>query len=551
MSAKPSAAPAAADLREKLATTFGWDRFRSGQREIVEAVIGGRDVLGILPTGAGKSLTYQLPATLFEGLTIVVSPLIALMKDQIDALRELGIDAYAIHSALGAAERREAEAAVMEGRGRILYLTPERFRDRDFFEHLLARTISLFVVDEAHCISQWGHDFRPDYMTLGQIAERLGRPPILTLTATAGPEVRDDIRRLLGMHNPLVWVGELVRPNLHLEVHRTVNDAQKDSALETLLRETEGTGIVYAATVKEVERLHGELSARWPVVRYHGKLSAGERTRAQEAFMAGEVRAVIATNAFGLGIDKADIRFVVHYHLPGSLEAYYQEVGRAGRDGLPSRCPLLYRVEDERIQGFFLGGRYPDVEEAGRVAAVIGAAEEGRPVPVEEIAEAAEVARAKTRIVLSLLKRHGAVREHRGGRWERLVKRVADAPLGEELADYETRRGRDREKLEAMVSYCRSVRCRTGQILEYFGETPGDGFRCNHCDVCDAGDPVRDIGSQSAARTGTAPAGPGEEVRHATFGRGTVLSAENGTMEVDFGGHGIRTVPAAPALEEG
>jgi ATP-dependent DNA helicase RecQ len=469
-------------LENTLQQRFGIEEFRPGQRELVDAIIAGRDALAIMPTGSGKSLVYQLPALVLDGLTVVVSPLISLMKDQTDKLMSLGVDVVTIHSSLTAREQRAAEEAIAAGTGSILYVTPERFRDRDFFESLATRKVALFVVDEAHCVSQWGHDFRPDYMMLGSIAERLGRPPIVALTATATPDVRRDIIDQMRMKNPYRWMTELIRSNLFLEVRRTVNDKVKDETLESIFQEIDGTGIVYVATVKEAERIYAEFSQRWPLALYHGRRAARDREEAQDAFMAGKVKAVIATNAFGLGIDKPDIRFVTHYHFPGSPEAYYQEAGRAGRDGELSLCSILYRVEDRNVQSYFLGGKYPDIGEAVNVARIVNDVPDGQRMHVDDIAESSGVARRKVRIVLTLLKRHGAMREYRGGSWERLIGDVTTVDLQHQLTDYESRRAADRRKLKAMVSYCQTAQCRTRLLLDYFEEQSEPDYRCGHCD---------------------------------------------------------------------
>ncbi|HEY6050983.1 MAG TPA: ATP-dependent DNA helicase RecQ, partial [Thermoanaerobaculia bacterium] len=422
----PTSAPAR--LETALLRHFGHSSFRPGQEEVVRAVLAGRDVLAVMPTGSGKSIGYQLPALLLPGLTLVVSPLIALMKDQVDELLRRGIRAAAIHSGRGADERRDALRAARAGELDLLYVAPERFASGGFRELLADVPLALFAVDEAHCVSEWGHDFRPDYRTLADAANacrradgEAGRPPLAAFTATATPEVRDDIVELLGMRHPAVFVAGFDRPNIHLDVRKVSGEIEKRRLLPSIVGSRRA--LVYAATRKSAERAAEALSdAGLAAEAYHAGLDERARTRIQDAFAAGRLQAVCATNAFGMGIDRPDIEAVVHFEIPGSLEAYYQEIGRGGRDGRRADATLLWNYADVRTREFFI--EREDSEDDPR------------------------------------------------------ARRTPADP-----AQRERKRELDRAKLKRMIAYADATGCLRATILRYFGERDAVS-RCGFCGNC-------------------------------------------------------------------
>lgn len=563
----------AEDLRRHLAR-FGLSTFRPGQEEVIRAVLAGQDCLCIMPTGGGKSLCYQLPAIARPGVTLVVSPLIALMKDQVDQLTAIGVSATYINSTLTVSEQRERLMGMAAGRYDLIYIAPERMRNPQFAEAAQETQIQLLAVDEAHCISEWGHDFRPDYARIGRLREKLGRPQTIALTATATPDVRRDVVELLQLTEPRVFISGFARPNLRFRVEHASGTRDKLDRLVATIHRAGGPGIVYAATRKGCDEIAAQLAAelRMPVGLYHAGLLPDERREVQEQFMRGELPVIVATNAFGMGINKTDLRYVVHFNMPGTLEAYYQESGRAGRDGLPAECLLLFSFSDRYIQEFFIDNNYPSRETVAAVWEYLRAQRED-PIEVtlqelrerldlgvgtegisscEQILEKAGALKrldaqqnrasvwlesdlptlcdllpreAKTqRTVLEAIERIVGDRRYervtfqlerlaamtsleRGplnralreltkleafdyvppfrGRAIHILKR--DAPFSRleiDFAEMERRKAAEYEKLERMVAYAQSRRCRQWDILDYFGDP--EGKACGSCDNCGA-----------------------------------------------------------------
>jgi ATP-dependent DNA helicase RecQ len=533
-------------LRAAARERFGWDQLRPEQATAMRALMAGRDALVVAPTGAGKSAVYQVPATLLDGPTVVVSPLLALQHDQIAALAgrdDAALAAVRLSSAEGAAATRTALERLHAGQVEYVFVTPEQLADPEKLAAIRDAGPSLVAVDEAHCISAWGYDFRPDYLQLGRAVRELGHPPVVALTATASPPVREDIVARLDLRDPEVVITGLDRPNIFLEAVQCVDESQRRQRLLSRLWDSPPPGIVYVPTRRAAEELAAALTADGlRSTAYHSGMPARERARRHEAFLADRVPVMVATSAFGMGIDKPNIRWVNHVSLPDSPDSYLQEIGRAGRDGEPAQALLLFRTEDTGLRRFFTGGT-PAPEDLTRLAEALRSA----PVTRAALRERTGLGPRKLGEHLALLEEVGAAVSGRGGRWRAPAYAPSPAEAATAAIGQATRRQTvQRSRLDMMRNLAETDACRGQALLAYFGEQLD--HRCGHCDNCLSGSASE---AASARDQADARYPVHSRVTHVEWGGGTVLSYAGEQMTVLFDDLGYKTLSVRVVEEQG
>ena len=532
-----------ADIRRIARDKFGYDKLRPGQEDVVRLLLSGHDTLSVMPTGFGKSAIYQIAALFIKGPTLIVSPLIALQKDQLESIADMDLaGAAVVNSTVSVSARRETFEKLANGTLEFLFIAPEQFSNEETMAELKKHPPSLFVVDEAHCISEWGNDFRPDYARLGSVIKELGSPRVVALTATASQRVREEIVQQLELKDPEIVVWGFDRPNIYLEVERCPDAETKLRILPDRIRKFGLPGIVYVATRKAAEDVAQQLrDENLPAEHYHGAMKAAERARVQEKFMADPRGLIVATNAFGMGVDKPDVRCVIHFDISESIDSYFQEIGRAGRDGNPASALLLYRPEDVGRRLSQASSGKLEVDELEEIVKTIAAEKRVDSVGLEA---QVKLSGAKFDAAINRLTKVGAVKRLDTGEMALAKPKVnageaAEAAVDEQEAFRQQRRGR----VELMRDYAETIECRRQYLLNYFGEPLADP--CGHCDTCDSG-----LAQRALEQAELLPFAMKSRVTHTKYGEGTVMRYDGNKIVILFDTAGEKSIVTEFSIEK-
>lgn len=519
---------------------FGYDRLHAGQERAVKSVLDGNDTLVVMPTGGGKSAIYQLAASMIEGATVVVSPLLALQRDQVQAIAQQNVgEAAVINSTVRESDRQDTFEGLQSGEIEFIFLAPEQFSNPDVLAQLQAAKLSLFVVDEAHCVSAWGHDFRPDYLQLGTVIEALGHPRVLALTATAAPPIQQEITQHLGMQDPVIIVEGFDRPNIWLAAERYDDDGEKLDVLCDRVHQTDKPGIIYAATRKRTEEIAQRLvECGIQASFYHAGMKAAEREQVEIGFMQDEIDVLVATTAFGMGIDKPNVRFVYHADISNSVDSYYQEIGRAGRDGEPAKALLFYNPADLNLKRFFASGGNVDAEQVEQITEVLQ--QQADAIAPADLLEQVDVSQPKLKAALNRLEEVGVVETLPTGEVAIAESEMApDEAAAAVVEIQQQRRQWEKSRLEMMRGYAEVKDCRRKFLLNYFGEA--FDAPCDCCDNCKAGISVDDEHGDHH------PYPINARVMHKSWGEGVVMRHEGDKVVVLFDKVGYKTLGVAIA----